>query len=51
MTVFRFEFLPMGLFYYKGGKSIFKGTLKRSQMLIVLGELKFDRHEEQLLKI
>jgi hypothetical protein len=49
MTVFRFEFLPMGLFYFGGEKSNFRGTVKRSKMLV--RELKVDRQEEQLLKV
>jgi hypothetical protein len=33
----RSEFPPIGLFYFRGEKSNFKGTVKRSGMLIVLG--------------
>jgi hypothetical protein len=36
----------MGLFYFKGEKLNFKGTVKRSKMLV--RELKVDRREEQL---
>jgi hypothetical protein len=30
MRVYGFEFQPIGLFYFRGEKSSFKGTVKRS---------------------
>jgi hypothetical protein len=41
-----FEFLPMGLFYFRGEKSNFKGRVKKREMLV--REVKVDRREEQL---